>query len=67
MLSIKAVQFQSHTYKARWAKFVEWIKKRPDTLSNLLESAVGAEMGEYDEQDDPELMGECPTDSEVEG
>jgi hypothetical protein len=44
-----------------------WIKKQPDTLSNLLEAAVGAEMREYDKQEDSELMEECPTDSEVEG
>ena len=64
MASIKAVQFQSYTYRARWSKFVEWIRKRPDVLGNLLEAAVGP-VGEYNDEDDPELIGECPTDSEV--
>jgi hypothetical protein len=42
------------------------IKKQDDVLQPLLKSAVGPADGEYDDDNDPDLMGDCPTDSEGE-
>ena len=62
--SLVAVNFQAHLYTARWRSLVENINKRSKVLDHLRESVVGDEAAEYDDSDDPGLMGEYPIDSD---
>ena len=43
------------------------IQKRATTLTDIHTEVFGKDVRYVDESDDPDAMGECPTDSEEEG
>ena len=58
--NLSPVPFQPHLYKARWTKFMT--ERKPKTLEDLKLAVIGDV--EYDEDDDPDVLGMCALDSE---
>ena len=61
------MQFKPPLYKERWKHIVKTIEKRSTTLMDIHTEVFGKDVRYVDESDDPDVMGECPTDSEDEG
>jgi hypothetical protein len=52
--------------KTRWQGCVEQLKKKPDTLKEIRTLVVGVEAVHQADSDNPDVMGECQTDSDPE-
>jgi hypothetical protein len=58
--------YQAQTFVARWKRIVVEINKKPSTLEELRKLVVPRETSKFDEDDDPDILGVCPVDSDAE-
>src|SRR5437667_11832679 len=58
--NLSPVQFQPHSYKARWTKFMTEIERKPKTLEDLKLAVIGDDSVEADEHDDRSVLGMSP-------
>jgi hypothetical protein len=63
--SFGTVSFQPFLFKARWRAIVELIEKRPAVLDEITQQVINGDI-EYNDSDDPNALGHCPTDSDNE-
>jgi len=60
------IDFKPRTMKARWQGCVEQLKKKSETLIEIMTLVVDPEVVHQADSDDPDAMGECQTDSDPE-